>query len=144
MYDIVAEFNVKEYRLDSSLTIETGIKPQLFVNLSGRDRILFGRWQTYTLNFGNKGNVDAVGVPLVFIVSESAGLKIEFRELLLNQNPILQNDTSFQNYWKSLPNYLTINNLFYKPFNGRVYFYYIPSIPANYTGSMRVRNFPPG
>lgn len=139
LYDVVAEFNGKEYRLDSSFSIEAGTKAQPFVNLSGRDRILFGRWQTYTLNFGNKGNVDAVGVPLVFIVSESAGLEIEFPELLLNQNPILQNDTNFQNYWKSLPNYFTINNLFDEPFNGRVYYYYIPSIPGNYTGSMSVR-----
>lgn len=139
LYDVVAEFSDKEYRLSNSFIIEEGQKAEPFVKIDGRDRILFGRWQTYNLTFGNKGNVDAVGVPLVLIVSENSGLEVEFPEVLLNQNPILQEDTNYQNTWKNLPDYFKLNNLFDEAFNGRVYYFYIPSIPANYTGSAKVK-----
>jgi len=138
-YDVVAELAGKEYKLENAFTIEQGGKAEPFVTITGRNRVLIGRWQTFELNFGNKGNVDAVGVPLVLIFSESAGLEVEFPELILNQNPMLQSDTNYQKVLKTLPDYFKINSLFDEPFNGRVYYLYIPSIPANYTGSMKFR-----
>lgn len=138
-YTVVAEIAGKEYKLENAFTIEQGRKAEPFVTLTGRDRTLIGRWQTYELNYGNKGNVDAVGVPLVLIFSESEGLEVEFPELILNQNPLLQADTNYQKVLKSLPDYFTINSLFDEPFNGRVYYFYIPSIPANFTASMKLR-----
>ncbi len=138
VYDVIAEFKGNVYKLEKSFTIEQGTKPDPFVTITGRDRILFSRWQTYTLNFGNRGNVDAIGVPIIIVLSESADLEVEFPELILNQNPILLNDTNYIKYWKTLPNHFSINNLFNEPFNGRVYYFYIPRIPSNFNGSMKV------
>jgi len=50
--------------LSSAVTIEAGGEPELWLQLVGRDTIRAGRRQTFNVAFGNKGNVDAVGVPL--------------------------------------------------------------------------------
>ncbi len=138
VYSVVVELNGKKYTLDNAFTIENGTGPQPYVNIAGRDRILFGRWQTYTLNFGNKGNVDATGVPLMLIFSETAGFDIEFPELVLNQNVHLKAD-EYYNDFKDLPNYFKIDNLFGEAFNGMVYALYIPVIAANSNHSMQIR-----
>lgn len=137
VYSVVAEIDGKKYTLENSFTIEKGTKPEPFVNISGRDRILFGRWQTYTLNFGNKGNVDATGVPLILVFSEPTGFDVEFPELVLNQNTQLKSDKNYNDF-KDLPNYFKIDNLFGEAFNGRVYALYIPVIPANSNQSMKI------
>ena len=80
VYSVFVEFNSQKYKLDKAFTIEQGSMPAPYVSISGRDKILFGRWQTYTLNFGNRGNVDATGVPLILITSEPDGFDIEFPE----------------------------------------------------------------
>jgi hypothetical protein len=46
----------------------TTLNPEPWVSFDGRGAILFNRWQTYTLNFGNKGNVDTYSVPVWFAI----------------------------------------------------------------------------
>jgi hypothetical protein len=48
------------------------------VSISGRNRILFNTWTTYTVNYGNRGNVDAKTVPVWLAFSNNPGLEIEF------------------------------------------------------------------
>jgi len=51
--------------LADGFTIETGAKPQIWVSLLGRSAIRTGREQTFYVNYGNRGNVDGVGVSLI-------------------------------------------------------------------------------
>ncbi|MCX7908369.1 MAG: hypothetical protein N2560_02485 [Ignavibacteria bacterium] len=90
------------------------------------------------MEFENRGNVDALGVPVLLILSKSTNLEVELPELMLNQNPILLNETIYKKYWKILQPYYEINHLFNEQLNGRVYYFYIPRIPANSHSSMKV------
>lgn len=138
LYNVVAEIEGAKYDLQNSFIIEQGTSPEPYVNIAGRSQMLFGRWQTYTLNFGNRGNVDATGVPLILIFSQPDGFDVEFPELVLNQNIHLKADAYYTDF-KDLPDYFEIDNLFGELYDGRVYALYIPVIPANHNGSMRIR-----
>jgi len=138
IYNVIVEHDGKKYDLPNSFTLEQGTAPEPYVNIAGRSAMLFGRWQTYTLNFGNKGNVDATGVPLILIFNQPSGFEVEFPELVLSQNTHLKADEYYDDF-KDLPTYFEIDNLFGEWFNGRVYALYIPVIPANYNGSMQIR-----
>ncbi len=50
--------------LPRGFTIQAGTEPQVWVNVVGLGLIVPGRPQTLTVFYGNRGNVDAVGVPL--------------------------------------------------------------------------------
>lgn len=50
--------------LPEAFTIEEGRAPQVWVDIIGRDTILARRPQTFYIVYGNRGNVDVLGVPL--------------------------------------------------------------------------------
>lgn len=50
--------------LPEAFTIEEGRTAQVWVDIIGRDVIRVGRVQTFNIIYGNRGNVNAVGVPL--------------------------------------------------------------------------------
>lgn len=64
IYDVIVEANGNSDTLYSAFVIQNGEIPNLFVNLVGRDVIRGGQQQTYLVNFGNNGNIDALAVPL--------------------------------------------------------------------------------
>lgn len=64
LYDVIVEDNSILKSLNSSFIIESGQSPTLFVDLIGRDVIRGGRKETFQISFGNKGNNDALAVPL--------------------------------------------------------------------------------
>lgn len=138
LYTVVVDHKGTLYELPDSFTIEQGTSAEPYVNISGRNAMLTGRWQTYSLNYGNTGNTDATGVPLLFVVSQPPGLEIEFPELILNQNIHLKADDYYDDF-KDLPDYFEIDNFNGQYFNGRVYAFYIPVIPAGFDGSMKIR-----
>ncbi len=62
-------------------TVEKADRPDPWVMLSGRDRFLINRWQTFKINYGNLSNVDAEGVPLFFVIKDIAGLGVKFPDV---------------------------------------------------------------
>jgi hypothetical protein len=54
---------------------------------------LFNMWQTYTLNYGNKGNVDALGVPINIVISDHPELEVEFIDFIVEPNDYMKENT---------------------------------------------------
>jgi len=139
LYDVLVQFpGDTVMKLPKSFTIEPGSNPQPYVNVAGRNRILFGRWQSYQLNIGNKGNVDASGVPLFLVVSKANGLELDFKNLKIAMAPKPLAD-GLGYLLDSIPLRYELDELFGEPFDGYVYVFYIPSIPANSNTSIDLR-----
>ncbi len=139
VYDVAVQFpGDTVMRLLKSFTIEAATAAQPFVSVDGRNRILFGRWQSYQMNIGNSGNVDASGVPLLMVVSKSDGLELDFRNL--NIAVSASTAASGLSYLlDSVPNRFEIDELFGEPFEGYVYVFYIPNIPANSSRTLELK-----
>ena len=76
-YDVVVETpGENTLTLPAYFTIIQGDRSEPWVALTGRDRFLVNRWQTFNLNYGNTANVDARGVILVFVVNDLPNLDI--------------------------------------------------------------------
>ncbi len=61
---VVTNPDGEQFTLPEGFTIEEGRAAQPWVDIIGRDTIRVGREQTFHIIYGNRGNVDAVGVPL--------------------------------------------------------------------------------
>ena len=126
--------------LTDYFTVEEAERPDPWVMLSGRDRFLINRWQTFKINYGNLSNVDAEGVPLFFVIKDIAGLEVDFPDVQIGVPKSFTDDGWTQ--WKD-----TVIDLFYvsdslNGFEGqrmRVYPFYLPSIGALSANSVRVK-----
>ncbi len=139
VYDVAVQFpGDTVMRLRQAFTIETATAAQPFVSVDGRNRILFGRWQSYQMTIGNSGNVDASGVPLILVVSKSDGLELDFRNLQIGVSSYTSK-AGLSYLLDSIPDRFEIDELFGEPFNGYVYVFYIPSIPANSSRTLELK-----
>ncbi len=139
LYDVCVQFEGEEVmKLEKSFTIVQGTAPEPFVNIVGRDRILFGRWQTYQLNIGNTGNTDATGVTMFLVVSKDGNTEIDLSNIRisLTQEAI---DAGLGYIMDSVQIREPIWELFGEPFDGWVYAFYIPVISANSNESVNIR-----
>ncbi len=140
VYDVVVEIPGDTIMtLPNALTVEQKEEPAPFVHLAGRDQILGGRWQTYTIIYGNTANIDARATPLFLTMSNVPGLEIEFVDFAVTMT-----DHSIQQGYDTL--FLDTMSLFFNTdtafndFNGaRVYPLYIPCIPAHSVRSIRFK-----
>lgn len=64
--------------LPGAFQVEPGMPASLWVNVTGRKFVRAGRTARYTVLYGNRGNVDARGVPLTVTVSSSYALALLF------------------------------------------------------------------
>jgi PKD repeat protein len=118
-------------------TIEEGIAPIVWANISGNSAVLLNRWQTYTYNYGNLGNVDASLAPVWLLVSDIPGLELEF----LSKSPVVPDidDPVWQTILDSIPPYIIIDSLNGAPFRARAYPFLIQPLGAYETGSFTFR-----
>lgn len=139
IYDLIVELpDGTKLRLDQSFEIEYGTLPEPYVSFNGGTRILFGRWQTYTIDFGNTGNTDALGVPLYFLITMVDGLEIEFQNLNIHFSEKWK-DNEFYDDVKQEPDYIEHDGFFDGNEKIRLYTFYIPVIPAGFSGQVKVR-----
>ena len=125
---------------EGAFTIVEGTEPEPWVEISGRNLTLLGRWQTYTINYGNRGNVDASGVPLWLAVSENEDTEIQFADFKIVPPPYAIDNLYYESILlDSVPVFFVTDTLFGKPFKSRVYPLLIPVIPAGQTGQLTVR-----
>jgi hypothetical protein len=64
--------------LPQAFTIEEGREPQLWVDVVGPSVIRIGRATRFFILFGNRGNVDALAVPLELGISANVGFNLRF------------------------------------------------------------------
>jgi hypothetical protein len=124
----------------SGFTIVEGTEAEPWVEITGRNQALLGRWQTYTINYGNNGNVDASGVPLWLAVTDIQGMEIQFVDFKISPPEYAVDNMQLESILlDSIPLFFETDTLFSKPFHARVYPFIIPVIPAGQTGQLTIR-----
>ena len=135
-YDVVVENPGKDPIIkEEAFTVVQADQPMPWVNLSGRSKALLNRWQTYTIFFGNTGNVDADLVPVWITISDPTLNQIQIMDLdILYPDYVEDNNLNYK--LDSVNFYFDIDTLWgtYEP--TRVFPLYIPKIPAGYSGSL--------
>ena len=133
-YDLLIEKpGGPSYTVPGGFTIEAGIAADPWVSISGRNRILFNTWTTYTLNYGNRGNVDATFAPIWLAFSNSSGLDVKFQNVKFIDpdpaNPAPLNEEV----------YAELDSLFGQPAPSRVYPLVFRRIPGGTNGSLTIQ-----
>jgi len=140
-YSMVLELaGQDDLELTDYFTIEAAERPEPWVMLGGRDKYLTNRWQTFTINYGNRANMDARGVPLFFMINHVEGMEVVFPDFDIGVQKSFIDDGWTQ--WQD-----TIIELYYTSdsFAGyegkmmRLYPFYVPSIGAMSSESVRVK-----
>ncbi len=134
---VVSAVGTQTLTAQNALTIEQGIAPKVWASVSGNNAVLFNRWQTYTFNYGNTGNIDAALAPMWLVVSDVEGLELEF----LSKKMVVPNasDPVWKKVLDSIPPYIPINNLNGKPFKARAYVLFFSPVAASETNSFTFR-----
>jgi len=89
-WDVVVKQNGAEQILKEAFAIVKAELPAPWVSVSGRGAILFNRWQTYTINYGNNGNVDALGVPLNIAIQNYPETEVELIDFRIEANAYIK------------------------------------------------------
>lgn len=123
--------------IPNAFTITGKNPPEPFVHLSGREQVMLGRYQTYTITYGNTSNIDARAVPVYLAISEVQGLDVEF----LDFNVSISDSSIQQGYAgiDTMPLYIVTDTVLNDMGQVRLYPLYIPRIPANSVNSVRFR-----
>ena len=120
--------------LPNSFRVEEGIEAAPWAEVIGFDRIRPGQWQTYTITYGNKGNVDALGVPLNIVIGLDtlAEVKLDFE---------LDRSSSYGEGfpYDSIPVFFNTDRLFSEPYLAKFYPLFISNIPANSINTINIQ-----
>ncbi|MBN2699682.1 MAG: T9SS type A sorting domain-containing protein [Bacteroidales bacterium] len=139
IYDLVVTTPGREDIIrEDAFEIEAGGEAKPWVHLSGRTVALLNRWSTYTIEFGNSGNLDAEIVPVFITISDP-----EHNEVMFPDLELLYGDFAVDNQQEpkldSLPDYFDLDSIWDEPNRTRVFAYYIPRIPAGFSGSLTMK-----
>ncbi len=85
--------------LHDGFIVEEGRDPELWVKIIGRELIRSGGSQRYWVSYGNRGNVDAIGVP-IWIRSLSTGTEVSLPDGIIVPRTT---PTSEEPLWQRMP-----------------------------------------
>jgi hypothetical protein len=126
--------------LTDYFTIEEAERPDPWVMLSGRDRFLVNRFQTFRINFGNRANMDAEAVPLFFMVNDVPGMEVEFPDFDIGIQKSFTDDGWNQFKDTTIDLYYVSDEFAgYEGIKMRLYPFIVPSIGAMSADNVRVR-----
>ena len=127
--------------LPAYFSVLQGERSAPWVALTGRDRFLLNRTQTFNLNYGNSANVDAKGTILVFAVNDLPGLEVNFPDTkVVLPKAIIAMGPEYTRIADSVALYYTTDTLTgYEGKRMRVYPFYMPIIAAGSSRNMRVQ-----
>lgn len=135
--EVVSNSSIDNEIYPECFTIEEVKKADIYTEIVGRKVVRNGRWSTFSLQYGNRGNIDAHGVPIWFAVSADAEVIPQFEiEVADDVFPQLKNDDF--DYSLIEDSFLT-DTVLGEPFNARVYALYIVTIPAGYSDVLSFR-----
>lgn len=137
-WEVIVKKGETEQKFPQSFVVQQTLNPQPWVSFDGRHAILFNRWQTYTLNFGNKGNVDTYSVPVWFAITDDPNLEIEFIDFKMDV-PQMAIDKGIANEIEAIGEYFTTDTVFKNHTMARVYPFMLPVIKANSSKAIHIR-----
>jgi hypothetical protein len=143
-YNVVVTLNSgQELTIPNGFRVIEGVAAHPWAEVIGFDRIRRGQWQTYTLVYGNKGNVDAHGVPVWFAVSDTAEIKFDFEF----EHPYESFNVPFDAMYDSIPDYIIADTIMGYIGKKKLVGIYIPSIAGNSTKTLsfkvKINSFDP-
>ncbi len=137
-YDVVFKKNGAELILEDAFSVVEATMPEPWVSIAGRSFTLLNMWQTFTINYGNKGNVDALGVPLNIVVSDLPDLEVNFFDFKVEANEYMKTHTpEIVELMDTL--YDVVEDYFGPGHNARFYPLYVPVLEANSSRSVHIR-----
>lgn len=137
-WDVVVKKGNSEQKLPEAFTLVKGEDPEPWVSLSGRDKILFNRWQTYTISYGNKSNVAALGMPLNILMSDMPGLEVEFIDFKVEPNSWMKENTpQIVEVMDTL--YEVVDDYYGPGQDARFYALYIPNVQPGFSQDLHIR-----
>ncbi|MEO0580800.1 MAG: T9SS type A sorting domain-containing protein [Bacteroidota bacterium] len=122
--------------IEDGFEIVPGDEPDVWVSALTPSLIRNLSTQFFHVNFGNKANIDAVGVPVWVLLPE----KFNVQAFSLR---ILRNDSSAVPPGQ-VPEFVKIDSIQGQPFPGDLYVFIIPKIPAGTSGQLSIRYRPFG
>ncbi len=137
-WDIVASNSTETASLQNAITIEKGELPDPWIYVSGRRMVLLNRWNSYTIYLGNRGNVDATGVPFWLALTNDPRVEIEFVDFKVGWSDEAINK-GYNSQLASLPIFVEATKIKGETFNSKVYPLFISRIPANTTIALHIR-----
>lgn len=137
-WDVVVAKGSSEQVLAESFEVVAGEEADPWVSISGRGAIIFNMWQTYTINFGNNGNVDAYGVPIWLAVTDDSKLEVEFIDFVM-ETPTRVAELGLEKEIKDLGPYFLTESVFGESMKARVYPIMIPVIPGKSSSGLHIR-----
>lgn len=138
-WDVVVQ-NVGETEmvLPEAFLVEEAVLPDVWADVQGRDKALFGRWQTYTVSFGNRGNVDALSRIIWIVTPDGDSVDVDFQNVNFDfPKPFAQN--VYNDLKKDVPYYFKYDTINGEARKVRVYGLMLTEIPANSEMSVKVR-----
>lgn len=141
VYDVIIETpGEPTLTLPAHFTVMTGERSEPWSTLSGRDRFLINRWQTFNIGYGNTANTDALGTILVYVVNDLPGLEVEFPDInVVLPKSIADMGPDFTRF-KNIGLYYSSETLTgYEGQKMRVYPFYIPYIAAGSSKNVRIK-----
>jgi len=130
-YDIIITSNGKTYTFENEFEIVEEGFPAAWAEIEGNVDYIPGRWQTYKVNYGNIGNADIYGLPVNLILSDYVDFEFLF--------DLVDNVGGESTDIKAPENYVKLSTLYGTTYNGKMYSFLIPHIPANTSGSFSFR-----
>ncbi|HZG52013.1 MAG TPA: SBBP repeat-containing protein, partial [Pyrinomonadaceae bacterium] len=110
-----------------AFTVEAGGSPQMWMDIVGRDAFRPGQPQTFYIHYGNRGNVDAVLLPIIFSMPKDAEYELGFN---LMQPPKLHQSAPLD--FSKIPPHVTQGTKKLLPL-------IIPFVPAGKSGVLKIR-----
>lgn len=132
-WDVVVKKNGAEQILQNEFTIVNYELPNTWANLTGQGAALINRWTTYTINYGNTGNIDAFMVPIQISISSNGTTEIEMIDFEIEESEV------FKEYINADGSYSNIETIKGTSYDSKLISFIIPVIPANSTSSVHIR-----
>ncbi len=131
-YDVIVRTTGEDDMvLKEGFTVEPRRAAEMWAEINGRDRALIGRWQSYTLEYGNKGNVDTES-RIIWLVTPHTPAEVEFKNVIIDDVDFYPEEVRQRLSDPDMPTYL----LYDMEVNGeiqkvRLYSLMIPVVKAN-------------
>ncbi len=115
----------------AAIKIVKGETVDIWAQWIGPDRVLANRPTTCYVTYGNRGKKDAYGVILYVAVGPN--------QTVLFPGEIKPQQVSMEVNWDTIPNYVNVDYFLGSPFHGKVYTMFIPYMPQQYSGGMKLK-----
>jgi hypothetical protein len=115
----------------AAINVLTGESVDIWAKWIGPNRVLANRPTTCYVTYGNRGNKDAYGVILYVAVGAN--------QTVLFPNDITHPTVKVEVNWDTIPNHVEVDYFLGSPFHGKVYTLFIPYMPQQYNGGMKLK-----